>query len=76
MLLFSFFITDVIGGNDFERQKILFVYFLSALIGIPFWTKLSKFLSKKNTWSISLISAAFSFSHLFYLLIMAIFLLS
>ena len=47
MLLFSFFITDVIGGNDFERQKILFVYFLSALIGIPFWTKFSKFLSKR-----------------------------
>ncbi len=48
MLLFSFFITDVIGGNDFERQKILFVYFLSALMGIPFWTKFSKFLSKKK----------------------------
>ena len=67
MLLFSFFITDVIGGNDFERQKILFVYFLSALIGIPFWTKFSKFLSKKNTWSISLISAAFFFSFVLFI---------
>ena len=67
MLLFSFFITDVIGGNDLERQKILFVYFLSALVGIPFWTKFSKFLSKKNTWSISLISAAFFFSFVLFI---------
>ena len=61
MLLFAFFVTDVLNGSDFDRQKILFYYFLFALIGIPFWTKFGKFFTKSKTWSFSLVSAAVFF---------------
>ena len=61
MILFAFFITYVLGGDDFSRQKVLFFYFLFALLGIPFWTLLSKKIQKTKTWSLSLFTSAFFF---------------
>ena len=60
MILFSFFVTDVLGGSDKERQYLLFFYFLFAIIGVPFWSYLSNALEKKKCWILSLIlSSAF-----------------
>ncbi len=67
MILFAFFITYVLGGDDFSRQKVLFFYFLSALLGIPFWTILSKKIQKTKTWSLSLFSSAFFFIFVLFL---------
>ena len=54
MILFAFFITYVLGGDDQNRQITLFYYFLFSLVSVPFWTKLSKRLGKKESWTISL----------------------
>ena len=67
MILFAFFITYVLGGDDFSRQKVLFFYFLFALLGIPFWTLLSKRIHKIKTWSLSLFSSAFFFVFVLFL---------
>ena len=60
MILFSFYISYVLGGNDSERQIVLFYYFLFAILGVPFWTYISKRFGKK-TWISSLILSAFFF---------------
>ena len=35
MILFSFYISYVLGGNDSDRQVVLFYYFLFAILGVP-----------------------------------------
>ena len=61
MILFAFYITYVLDGDDFDRQKTLFFYFLFAIIGIPFWTQLSKKTNKSKAWAISLLSSSIFF---------------
>ena len=58
MILFSFYISYVLGGNDSDRQVVLFYYFLFAILGVPFWTYISKKFGKKKTWVSSLILSA------------------
>lgn len=65
MILFAFFVTYVLGGNDFDRQRVLFFYFLFAILGIPFWTLLSKKINKNHTWAVSL-----SLSSLFFVFVL------
>ena len=67
MVLFAFFITYVLGGDDSNRQTTLFFYFLFAIIGVPFWTIISKKYGKKEVWSLSLFMSAMFFLLVFFL---------
>jgi Na+/melibiose symporter-like transporter len=67
MVLFAFFITYVLGGDDSNRQSTLFFYFLFAIIGVPFWTIISKKYGKKEVWSFSLFLSAMFFLLVFFL---------
>ncbi len=67
MVLFAFFITYVLGGDDSNRQTTLFFYFLFAIIGVPFWTIISKKYGKKEVWSLSLFTSAIFFLLVFFL---------
>jgi len=65
-VLFVFFITYVVGGDDAVRDKILLYYFLSAFLGMPLWLWISKFLEKKSIWIVSMISSVLFFSLVFF----------
>ena len=67
MILFSFYVSYVLGGNDSDRQVVLFYYFLFAILGVPFWTYVSKRFGKKRTWVTSLILSAFFFIFVLFL---------
>ena len=67
MILFAFFITYFLGGDDSRRQEVLFYYFLFSVLGVPFWTILSKKLGKTKTWSISLFFSALFFVGVLFL---------
>ncbi|MEE2695274.1 MAG: MFS transporter [Pseudomonadota bacterium] len=67
MILFAFYITYVLEGNDYDRQRTLFFYFLFAIIGVPFWTQLSKKTNKAKAWSISLITSSTFFIFVIFL---------
>ncbi len=67
MVLFAFFITYVLGGDDSNRQTTLFFYFLFAIVGVPFWTFISKKYGKKEVWSLSLFISAMFFLLVFFL---------
>ena len=67
MILFSFYVSYVLGGNDSDRQEVLFYYFLFAILGVPFWTYVSKRFGKKRTWVTSLILSAFFFIFVLFL---------
>ncbi len=67
MILFSFYVSYVLGGNDSDRQVVLFYYFLFAILGVPFWTYVSKRFGKKRTWVSSLILSAFFFIFVLFL---------
>ena len=67
MVLFAFFITYVLGGDDSNRQTTLFFYFLFAIMGVPFWTIISKKYGKKEVWSLSLFISAMFFLLVFFL---------
>jgi len=67
MVLFAFFITYVLGGDDSNRQTTLFFYFLFAIVGVPFWTIISKKYGKKEVWSLSLFMSAMFFLLVFFL---------
>ena len=67
MVLFAFYITYVLGGDDSNRQTTLFFYFLFAIIGVPCWTIISKKYGKKEVWSLSLLLSAIFFLLVFFL---------
>ena len=67
MILFVFFVTSILGGQESDKEFILFLYFLSALFGMFFWLFLSKFLEKKNIWRFSMFSSASIFLFVFFL---------
>ena len=67
MILFSFYVSYVLGGNDSDRQVVLFYYFLFAILGVPFLTYVSKRFGKKRTWVTSLILSAFFFIFVLFL---------
>ena len=67
MILFSFYVSYVLGGSDSDRQVVLFYYFLFAILGVPFWTYVSKRFGKKKTWVSSLILSAFFFIFVLFL---------
>ena len=67
MVLFAFFITYVLGGDDSNRQTTLFFYFLFAIMGVPFWTIISKKYGKKEVCSLSLLMSAMFFLLVFFL---------
>lgn len=54
---------DLVLGEKTQTGLLLLVYFIAGVIALPFWTKLSKSIGKKQTWiySMSLASSAFIF---------------
>ncbi|MBK93888.1 MAG: hypothetical protein CMP33_06820 [Rickettsiales bacterium] len=67
MILFVFYLTYIIGDSGDTKEKILFYYFLSAIIGMPIWVFLGKFLEKQKVWLISLLLSSFFFVFIFVL---------
>lgn len=67
MILFVFFVTSVLDGEESDKEFILFLYFLSALVGMFFWVFLSNYLEKKNIWRFSMFSSAIIFLFVFLL---------
>ena len=67
MVLCACFITYVLGGDDSNRQTTLFFYFLFAIMGVPFWTIISKKYGKKEVWRLSLFMSAMFFLLVFFL---------
>ena len=67
MVLFVFYVSYIIGGDDYDRQITLFYYFLFAVLGVPFWTYLSKKTNKVLAWRISLIISSLIFLFVVFL---------
>ena len=67
MVLFVFYVSYILGGNDYDRQITLFYYFLFAVLGVPFWTFLSKKTNKVLAWRISLIISSLIFLFVVFL---------
>ncbi len=52
--LFLLFVEHIIGAKDMAGQ-LLFIYFFSGILGIPFWYWLSKKTSKHRAWSYAMV---------------------
>lgn len=60
------YIKYIIEAQHLAGQFML-AYYLSAIIAVPFWVKLSNRNGKKNMWMISMILSAFFFSSCYFL---------
>lgn len=58
--LFVLFITYVIQAEQYVGPLLL-TYFVSAIIGLPFWLFLSRKMGKSRTWSIALLVSVSAF---------------
>ena len=67
MLLFVFFVTSILNGTEEEKELILFLYFLSALLGMAFWVFLIKYIEKRDIWRLSMIISSLVFFFVFFL---------
>lgn len=59
--LFILFVTHVLEAPE-KKGILLLCYFLSAIVGLPFWLWLSRATEKSRAWSIALIVAVISFA--------------
>ncbi len=62
IVLVNFFVTDFLGLSSSYLGVFLFLYFLSAIIAIPFWRIISNKVGLMNTWLISMILLTIFFS--------------
>jgi len=54
--LFLLFVTHVIGREELAGQ-LLFLYFITAALSVPFWVWCAKRLGKHQTWSVAILMA-------------------
>jgi len=59
--LFILFATEVLGAGD-RIGLLLIVYFLSAVVALPFWLKAGRRFGKHRIWAISMAWAAIIFA--------------
>ena len=64
--LFLFFVQLVIEEEG-ETGALLLLYFTSGIIGLPFWTILSKKVGKRKAWQTSMILASSAFIFVLFL---------
>lgn len=64
--LFLLFVEFYLKEKDYT-DEILILYFLSGLIFLPLWLKLSKTVSKKQIWILSILLSSFSFLFVIFL---------
>ena len=64
--LFLLFIEVIIQKKEYS-EEILALYFLSGIVFLPFWLMLSKKVSKKSIWILSILIASFSFIFVLFL---------
>jgi Na+/melibiose symporter-like transporter len=61
-VLFILFMKHVLSASDIERGALTFVYFLAAVLGIPFWLWLSARVGKHRAWCAAMILACAAFA--------------
>jgi Na+/melibiose symporter-like transporter len=54
-VLFPLYCAYVLDATDQERNLLLALYFISAVIGIPLWLSLSRRIPKHKAWSLAMI---------------------
>ncbi|MDQ2070216.1 MFS transporter [Natronospira bacteriovora] len=59
--LFILFATEVLGAGD-RIGLLLIVYFLSAVVALPFWLRASRRFGKHRIWAVSMAWAALIFA--------------
>ena len=64
--LFLFYVSLVIKSEQMSGMLLL-LYFVSGVVTLPLWVYLSKKISKKTAWIISMSSASFFFSFVLFL---------
>ncbi len=58
--LFLLYVTHVLSSEAMAGQ-LLFLYFISAALSVPFWVWLAKRLGKHQTWSVAIVLACVFF---------------
>jgi len=48
------FMVHILGASEKDQAVLLFVYFLFAVVGIPFWVWLSRIYAKHSVWCLSM----------------------
>jgi len=56
------YLTYVLQGSDGDRAQLLLIYFLFAVVGIPFWLWLARRVDKHRVWCGSMILACAVFA--------------
>ena len=64
--LFLFYVSLVIKSEELSGLLLL-LYFISGVVTLPLWVYLSKKISKKTAWILSMSSASFFFSFVMFL---------
>jgi len=60
--LFFLYLKHGLGVNEDARSGFVLVYFIAAILAIPFWAVLSKRMGKHRTWCIAMGAACGGFS--------------
>ncbi|MDX1736926.1 MAG: MFS transporter [Alphaproteobacteria bacterium] len=60
-ICFPLFLTYILEADDQQKGILIFVYFASAILGIPIWIYLSKFIERNRIWCLSMLIACVSF---------------
>lgn len=60
-VLFILFMKHVLAASEIERGALTFVYFLSGVLGIPFWLWLSGRIGKHRAWCAAMVLACAAF---------------
>ncbi|WP_350333132.1 MFS transporter [Coralliovum pocilloporae] len=61
-VLFPFYLTDYLKADEQEKSLLIFIYFASAVFGLPLWLRLNRLFEKTRLWLVSILIVSVTFS--------------
>ncbi|GGO79748.1 MFS transporter [Marinobacterium nitratireducens] len=61
-VLFPLFVSAFLGGDEADRGRFILLYFASAVLSLPVWLWLSRYISRSRLWCLAMLLAIMAFA--------------
>ncbi len=61
-IVFPLFVSSYLGAGDRARALYILLYFVAAILSLPFWLRLTRVVSRTRLWCLAMLAAILAFA--------------